>query len=180
MKTIAIRAVLWIVIVGLIYWLGKIVYDDIHFQDEKVRIETARVRKLEKIRELQFAYKDVNRGFADKWEKLLDFGKNGDFILVKTIGDPNDTTIVVQRDTTKVPVLDSLFNGNSAIVDSLPMIPFSEKNAKFKINAGRINLRNVYVDVFEVTDTDPFDKEDDPLQVGSMYQATFDVNREYK
>lgn len=180
MKITLIRLGLWIVIGVALYFLIDVVYADIHFQKEKTRIETKRVRRLEKIRELQFAFRDEHKRFASKWDSLLQFGKQGEFTIVKTIGDPNDTTVEVVRDTFKVNVVDSLFHGQANMVDSLPYIPLSKENKKFSLEADKINLRNVLVDVFKVVDTDPFDPEDDPLTLGSLQSANFDINREYK
>ena len=189
MKILIIRAVLWVAIAALTYMIIDLVYQDLKFAKIKKIKETARCERLEKAREVQFVYRDEYRKFAKNWKDLTTFAKTGKITLVKTIGDPNDTTIQVVRDTSYVSVLDSIFDGNTAAIDSLPYIPFSKTNKKFKLEADKINLRNVMVDVFQITDTDPIfqdpdqtepdgDPNDEPLQIGSMYQANYDFNRD--
>ncbi|MBI1182972.1 hypothetical protein GC194_01780 [bacterium] len=188
MKITAIRAVLWILIIILTYKIIDVVYQDIHFAKVKREKETARVEKMEKIRELQFVYRDEHRKFAKEWDALLKFARDGQITIVKTIGDPNDTTTQVQRDTTYKTVLDSLFKGKLATIDSLPFIPYSKAHKQFKLEADKINLRGVMVDVFQVTDTDPIFQdpeqteangpEEEPLQIGKMYTANYDLNRD--
>jgi len=190
MKIIAIRVVLWIIIVILAYTIIDVVYQDIHFAAVKARKETARVIKMEKIRDLQFAYRDEHRKFASKWNELLEFARKGELTTVKVIGDPRDTTQTVTRDTTYISVAKKLFDNDITIIDSLPYIPFSKEKKQFELQADKKNLRNVYVDVFLITDTDPIfqdpeqekedydDPDDDPLTLGSLSQGTFDLNRD--
>ncbi len=188
MKIIAIRAVLWVLIIFLGYKIFDVVYQDIHFTAQKTRKESVRANKMEKIRELQFVYRDEYRKFAKNWDELLAFAKQGQINVVKVIGDPNDTSVVVQRDTTKIRVLDSVFAGNMAMVDSLPHIPFAGEFDSFKVQGDKINLRNVMVDVMQITDTKPIFQDpeqtepngpdEEPLQIGKMYTANYDLNRD--
>ena len=184
----AFRAILWILIIFLSYKIIDVVYQDIHFTKVKSEKESKRVEKMEKIREVQFVYRDEYCKFAKEWDELLNFAKEGKITLVKTNGDPNDTTAIITRDTTYISVVDSLFRGNASIIDSLPFIPFSKTNKKFKLEADKINLRNVLIDVFQLTDTDPIYQdptqtepngpEEEPLQIGKMYTANYDLNRD--
>jgi len=188
MKIVAIRAVLWVLIIFLAYKVGDTIYQDIHFAKVKGQKESARVVKMEKIRELQFVYRDEYRKFTKDWDTLLNFAKIGKITIVKVIGDPSDTTIDVVRDTNYVKVADSLFHGNIAKIDSLPYIPFSKENKKFSIDADKINLRQVFVDVMEIKDTDPIFQDpeqtepngpdEEPLTIGKMYTANYDLNRD--
>lgn len=189
MKILILRAVLWVAIAVLSYLIIDLIYQDLKFEKMKTAKETARCERLEKAREVQFVYRDEYRKFAKNWDDLTTFAKTGKITLVKTTGDPNDTTIQVVRDTSYVSVLDSLFSGNIASIDSLSHIPFSKENKMFKLEANKINLRNVMVDVFQITDTDPIfqdpeqtesdgDPKSEPLQIGSMYQANYDFNRD--
>ena len=190
MKILAIRIVLWALIAVLGYLIVDVIYQDIHFAAVKARKETARVIKMEKIRELQFAYKDEHRKFAKKWDELLTYARDGKITVVKTIGDPRDTTQEVTRDTTYLDVAQEIFNGDRTYIDSLPYIPYSAEKKQFELDADKINLRNVLVDVFELRDADPIfqdperteedpdDLDDDPLTIGSMSQGNFDLNRD--
>lgn len=188
MKIVAIRAVLWVLIIFLSYKIVDVIYQDIHFSKVKSQKESARVVKMEKIRELQFVYRDEFRKFAKEWDTLLNFAKSGQITIVKTIGDPNDTTVEVIRDTNYVKVSDSLFHGSIVKIDSLPYIPFSKEGKKFSIDADKINLRQVFVDVMEIKDTDPIFQDpeqteangpdEEPLTIGKMYTANYDLNRD--
>lgn len=190
MKIIAIRVVLWAVIIFLGYSIVDLIYQDIHFANVKRHKETARVIKMEKIRELQFAYRDENRRFAKKWDELLTYAREGNITIIKTNGDPRDTTVEVTRDTTLISVKSKIFNDDVVYIDSLPYIPFSAEKKQFALDADKITLRNVMVDVFELRDTDPLfqdperteqdpdDLDDDPLTIGSMVQGNYDLNRD--
>jgi hypothetical protein len=183
-----IRVVLWVVIAFLAYKIVSVVYADIRFSRIKAMKETARVERMEKIRSLQFAYRDQYRKFSKEWDELLQYGKEGKIMIIKTTGDPNDTTIEVKRDTSYISVIDSLFQGNKALVDSLPLIPYSKTQAKFALEADKINLRQVMVDVFQITDIDPIYQDPEqkepsgpdeyPLQIGNMGTANYDLNRD--
>lgn len=179
MKITIIRAILWVIIIFLAYKIIDVVYQDIHFAKEVARKEKVRGERMRKIRALQFLYKDENNQFASKWDSLLAFGKTGTVKVIKTIGDPNDTSVTVQRDTTVVPVVDSLFNGQANLVDSLPIIPLSG-GKRFKLDARQVKLRGVRVNVMQVTDIDTLDKDEPPLTLGDMNAANYDLNREYK
>ncbi|MGB0429825.1 MAG: hypothetical protein ACPGLV_05080 [Bacteroidia bacterium] len=188
MKIIVIRAVLWILIIFLGYKIFDVVYSDIHFAAQKARKESARADKMEKIRELQFVYRDEYRRFAKNWNELIAFADSGYINVVKVIGDPNDTAVVVQRDTTKITVLDSVFGGNTKMIDTLPHIPFAGEFDSFKVQGDKINLRSVMVDVMQITDTKPIFQDpeqteangpdEEPLQIGKMYTANYDLNRD--
>ena len=188
MKIIAIRAILWVLIIFLGYQIFDVIYQDIHFAAVKTRKETARVEKMEKIRTLQFTFRDENRRFAKSWEELYAFVDSGVINVIKVIGDPNDTTITVQRDTTQVSVVDSLFKGDKAYVDTIWHIPFAGASDSFKVEADKINLRGVRVDVMQITDTkpifqdpdqeEPSNPDEDPLMIGKMYTANYDLNRD--
>lgn len=190
MKIIAIRVVLWAIILVLGYLIVDVIYQDIHFAAVKARKEKARVIKMEKIRELQFAYKDEHRRFAKKWDELLTYAREGNITVIKTIGDPRDTTVEVQRDTTLFSVSEKIFANDRVYIDSLPYIPFSPEKKQFALDADKITLRSILVDVFEIRDTDPIfqdperteedidDIDDDPLTIGSMSQGNFDLNRD--
>ena len=185
MKIIAIRAILWVLIIFLGYQIFDVIYQDIHFAAVKTRKETARVEKMEKIRTLQFTFRDENRRFA---KELYAFVDSGVINVIKVIGDPNDTSITVQRDTTQVSVVDSLFKGDKAYVDTIWHIPFAGASDSFKVEADKINLRGVRVDVMQITDTkpifqdpdqeEPSNPDEDPLTIGKMYTANYDLNRD--
>ncbi|NNM15758.1 MAG: hypothetical protein HKO56_03785 [Bacteroidia bacterium] len=164
-----INIVLSVVILLLAAYLYYIISQPIKFQKEKEVRYTKVIEQLKQIRTTQLAYKAENGKYSQDFNQLIDFAKNGQFTVVKRIGNTDDSTAVIVRDTTYISVKDSLFKNNIPI-DSLPIIPFTN-GAKFSLEAGIIEKGRVKVPVFEVIDTEPFDKKD-VLKVGSMTEPT--------
>lgn len=164
------RIVLTVISLVLAFLIYKGIKDPIDWQKEKKMRYGKVIERLKEIRTAQTAFRAEKGEYADNFESLIQFLKNGNFTVVKQIGDPEDSTAVVIRDTTFVPVRDSLFKGRADAIDSLPIIPFGD-GAKFKMSAGKIEKGNVMVNVFEVVDTKPFDPKH-VLKVGSMTEPT--------
>lgn len=164
-----INIALSIVILLLAAYLYYIISQPIKFEKEKKKRYTEVIDQLKQIRTTQLAYKAEHGKYTPDFNELINFAKNGKFTVVKRIGNVDDTTSVVIRDTSYISVKDSLFKNNISI-DSLPYIPFTG-GKKFSMNAGIIEKGRVQVPVFEVIDTQPFDK-DDILKVGSMSEPT--------
>jgi len=57
------------------------------------------VKRMEDIREAQFAYKDIKGHYSDNWDSLIDVCKKDSIRIIKIIGDPNDTTKITKYDT---------------------------------------------------------------------------------
>lgn len=157
----------------------------INFNEQKdIRYKEV-IQKLKEIRTAQMAYKEVKGSFAKNFDDLLYVIKNEKLMLVKVVGNPDDTTQVIRRDTLYVPVRDSLF-APAYRVDSLPYIPFGN-GEKFSIDAGEIERGKVRVQVFEVRasneiilnglDEKYYDKKKG-LQVGSMTEPIYTGNFE--
>ena len=164
-----INIVLSVVILLLAAYLYYIISQPIKFEKEKKLRYSEVINQLKQIRMTQLAYKAEHGKYSSDFNELIEFAKNGQFTVVKRIGNADDTTAVVIRDTSYISVKDSLFKNNLS-VDSLAVIPFTS-GAKFKMDAGIIEKGRVKVPVFEVIDTKPFDKED-ILKVGSMSEPT--------
>lgn len=167
---IAIALFIGVVIVG--YILYRVVREPIIQERLRNQRKKEVVERLEMVRKAQFAYKDITGKYASNWDSLLNVIKTKKFTLVKTIGDPNDTTIQVRRDTQYVAIRDSIFPPNYPI-DSLPIAPKSG-GKKFKIDAGTIEQRGVNVQVFEVEDVKPIG--DKTLKLGSLTDANTSGN----
>ncbi len=175
-----LNIILTLAALALAFWLFMIIREPIIEKREFNIKRKAIIARLENVRKAQFAFKEVTGHFADNWDTLINMVKHGKFMIVKTIGDPNDTTIVIRRDTFYVPILDSIF-GRDFPVDSLKYIPFTH-GAVFDIQAGYINQRGVKVPVFQVTDSKPFNQkyiergEEKPLTLGSMTEVNYSGN----
>jgi len=131
------------------------------------------IKRLEYVRLAQFAYKSIKGSYTDNWDSLINTVKGDSFRIIKSIGDPDDTTVVHETYIIYKHISDSIFPPNFPI-DSLKYIPFT-KGGIFELQAGKINQRGVDVHVFQVTDTKPFDP-DRPLILGSMSEANTSGN----
>lgn len=162
-----------VVLVALVIFIGYKLYagimEPIEFNKEKDKRYNATIRNLKDIRKIQVAYKDVNNEYADSFEKLIFFAKSGKFPVVKKFGKPPEELIdsvglaeaemicfmngTITRDTTYIPVLDSLFEVGYNL-DSIKLVPYAGNNIQFKIAAGKVKTASqVVVPVFEASVT---------------------------
>jgi hypothetical protein len=164
-----INIILTLAIVALSFLIIRSIYLPIQFNKEKANRYSYVIQRLKDIRTAQIAYKAVNGKYTSDFDTLISFVKTGQFTAIKSIGNVEDSTAVIVRDTIFIPVRDSIFAANF-IVDSLPFVPFGE-GAKFEMKAGEIEKGKVMVKVFEVVDTKPFDPKE-VLRVGSMTEPS--------
>ncbi len=158
------------------------VEEQIQFQEGRI------VDKLVMIRAAQEAYQTVNGQYTSDWNNLISFIDTGRFYIIdkkETIIslDYGADSIYVEYDTlgTKL-VLDSIFS-KSKFPDfdlqklaNVPVTAEGWENVKFNMWADKITKSGVQVDVVEVWNPKPFDKnrtEDNersnrrPLRFGS-------------
>ncbi len=179
MKVI-INILLTLAALALAFWLFMIIREPIIEKKEFKVKKKAIIQRLEDVRKAQFAFKEVKATFAGNWDSLINTIKNDSFTIIKTIGDPDDSTIVTSYDTFYVPILDSVFYAGYP-VDSLKFIPFTH-DAIFDLQSGSINQRGVDVHVFQVTDSKPYNQkyvdrgEQKPLTLGSMTEVNYSGN----
>ncbi len=161
MRTI-IQIVLFVVAVGLAYFIYKGVQDPIDFEKVKDRRYEATIERLKDIRKAQVAYKDVYGRFTGSWDTLINFVENDSVRNVRKIGELTDSMIeeglterkalemgLIIRDTVKESVLESLF-GNSFDPNELKYIPVSDTVAEFDLGATTIKTGSgIEVPVFE-------------------------------
>ncbi len=169
-----IKIALVITVVVLVYALYRSIKDPI----EEARIKAIRrqavIERLSKARDAQMAYRAIHGTFADSWDKLLRMARYDSFTVVKTIGDPDDTTRPVFYDTTMVAVMDSLFSDFP--IDSLPYVPHRPGDT-FLIAAKKIKVRGVWVNVFQISEPERIAVDPEhPLQVGSLYEPNYSGN----
>jgi len=163
-RVIQILFVLIIIVLG--YLIVESIMEPIRFnQDVEVR-ENATKDRLINIREAQKAYKDIYKKYTGSFDTLIAFLDTGSFDVVKAIGEIPEEWLeemgfekarekalkdgVISRETTKVPVIDSLFGAGYAI-DSLQYVPYTE-NVTFTMEAGEIlTSSNLTVQVVEVS-----------------------------
>jgi len=165
-------------------------------QEKKIQdVEQKVINKLKMIRDAEVAYQAVNGQYANTWEKLIDFVKNGDFFIVQRtetiIPKPyGGDSVIVHLDTLgTVPVKDSIFSQTkypNINFDDLPIIPESG-GKKFDLFTEKVTKSGIAVDVIEVRDVapvNPMRKESNearnrkPLRFGSRTDVTTSGNWE--
>lgn len=176
-----IQNILKIILLGLMAWLT---YETIETIAKPLRFDKERdyrygfvINRLKMIRTAQVAYRENNGEFADTWEKLIAYTKNGKMKITKVIGNPDDSADIrkgIRYETILISVADSLFKNYP--IDSLCYVPFAD-TAKFILRAGKVKKSNLELNVFEVEDSAPFDTRK-VLRVGSMVDANLSGNWE--
>jgi hypothetical protein len=163
-KVIQVLFVLIIVILG--YLIVESIMEPIRFNQEVEVREQATIGRLIDIREAQKAYKDIYKRYTGSFDTLKSFLDTGSFAVVKAIGEIPEEWLdemgfekareralnegVISRETTHVPVLDSLL-GAGYNTDSLKLVPFTE-GVTFHLESGEIlTSSNLIVQVVEVT-----------------------------
>lgn len=163
-RVIQILFVLIIIILG--YLIVESIMEPIRFNQEVEVRERATINRLIDIREAQKAYKDVYKRYTGSFDTLIAFLDTGSFSVIKAIGtipeewleelgleDAREKALsegVISRETTIVPVKDSLFSMNYPI-DSLRYVPFTD-DVVFKMESSEIlTTSNLLVQVVEVS-----------------------------
>ncbi len=200
MKKNIIQIALFILIIILAYLVYESIMEPVRYNKERNRRREIVINKLKDIRTAQLNYKNVNKEYADSWDKLIDFLKNGKLPVIKKISTLPDSLSEISEeeaikrgfikvDTTYVNALDSLFGHRKDFsLENFSIIPFSD-GQQFSLRAGEIEKGHVKVKVFEVVapneaylkglDKDMINKEEKPaLILGSMTEASHDGNWE--
>jgi hypothetical protein len=163
-KVIQILFVLIIIVLG--YLIVESIMEPIRFNQDVAQRENATKDRLIDIREAQKAYKDIYKKYTASFDTLIAFLDTGSFEVVRADGEIPEEWLeqmgfekarekalkdgVITRETTKVPVMDSLF-GMGYAIDSLRYVPFTE-DVMFKLEAGEIlTSSNLTVQVIEAS-----------------------------
>lgn len=163
-KVIQVLFVLIIIVLG--YLIVESIMEPIRFNQEVEEREQVTIERLIDIREAQKAYKDIYKRYTSSFDTLINFLKNDSFAVVRAIGDIPEEWMeemgfdaareraieegVIIRETTKVPVKDSLFSKDYPI-DSLRYVPYTE-GVEFGMESSHIlTTSNLEVQVVEVS-----------------------------
>lgn len=150
----ALQIVLLVAIVVLGYMLYSSIATPIRYEDEQAKRNAKVIERLKDIRTAQVAYKSEFGKYTGSFDTLVRFVKTGNFNVEQRFGSADDSIAVakglLKRVKIQIKVIDSLFKGNMARVDSLPFIPYGG-GSKFEMGAGEImTASKVPVKVFEV------------------------------
>lgn len=196
--SLGLNLVLLVVIVILGYNLYEIIQEPVRFDNIKEQRYTKIKERLEQIRDVQKTYRAEYNAFAKDLNSLIAFVDTGkQSIIVRKDSSFMYYDKVFQqersKDTTIVRVLgyksvkESLF-GNEFDASKLQYIPMTDNKYKFTMEAGKIQVGDVWVPVFEASapNTEVFadimDKYSDfidknyGLKVGSMTEPTLSGN----
>jgi hypothetical protein len=171
-KTKIFAILMWPVIGLLVYLL----YDSINGRIEEAKIiansEARVISQLKNIREAEKAFLIVNRRYTTNWDSLIAFVKSGELPIVQKVekvtprkrDDPEyykGDIIEIRFDTIgKEPVLQKIFPADKYPgfnPDELPYVPGTDKK-QFEIFADKVERGKVMVDVIEVVDPFPINK----------------------
>ncbi|MRR19700.1 hypothetical protein EG827_05860 [bacterium] len=161
MKT-ALNIVFTIIIVVLAYLLFESIMEPIRFNKEKDVREAAIKERLIDIRTAQEAFKSVKGYYTGSFDTLITFLKTDSLPVVFKLGSLTDEMIadgitsereavkkgLISRDTSYVPVRDSIFHEDYPI-EELRFVPGLD-NVDFQMSASRVMTTSmVQVNVFE-------------------------------
>lgn len=192
-----LKIVLLVAIIGLGYYLYEVIQVPIRFENLKEKRYSKTKDRLEQIRDVQKTYRGEFNTFAKDFNTLIAFVDTGK----ESIIERKDSTFMyynetyqkdMEKDTTIVRVIgyrsvgSSLF-GEGFDASKLRYIPYTD-NEEFEMEAGKINVNDVVVPVFEARASntkifedvlekyDQYIDEDYALKVGSMTEPTLNGN----
>ncbi|OWY25074.1 hypothetical protein C7N43_17530 [Sphingobacteriales bacterium UPWRP_1] len=180
---LVLNLVLIVVIALLAYLLIASIQEPITFQKEKAKRNAAAIERLKQIRGAQLAFKGKYNRYCGNFDSLVNMVKTDSFEVIKVIGDPNDSTVVVKKEVSKKAMIDSLFAGNVKAAEEMPIVPFGKNNERFSIQATKITKSNTEIPAFEVSAPLKViysglpakyyaDKYNDNMRVGSITDGT--------
>jgi len=152
MKRTVIQIVLLLVIIVLAYLVYQSVNKPLQFNAEKDQREALVIQDLKDIRSGQLIYKKMHDQYANDFDTLMIFLREGQIPIVKKVPDPEDTTFTLTINDTigYIVVADSLYGSRPYFVlDSLPWIPGA--GVKYTIDAGEVVKGGLSVHVFEAS-----------------------------
>ncbi|PVX49367.1 hypothetical protein C7377_1783 [Balneicella halophila] len=163
------RIVLQIVLAVAIVFLGYMVFQSINvpMQFEKIKNKRDRevIAKLKDIREAQRAYVLSHGKYTGSFDSLENFIRTGNIPLIKRTGVLTDEMLadgineekaikkgLIQIDTIKVPVMDSLFGKRPNFkVENMKYLPIPDKKETFDMAAKELPTESgLLVPVYEV------------------------------
>lgn len=159
--------------------MGYLTYDSIDSEVDyraKVKdIDAMVIGKLDTLRRMQLAYRDMNGHYAKTFDELFGFMKNGKFVKLKQIGDNDGEVNNARIDSVFLNPMEEILGSRDINVEKYKLVP-PDDTAVFLIDAGTIMQNNVEVPVFEISDPHPFNKKIKPLKVGDMNNAITNGN----
>lgn len=148
-----INAILGVCVLGLLFICWRSIQDTEDFDADVANRESVVKKRLLQIRDAEEAYKSQHEEYCADWNVLVDFIKNGKLPVIMKQGvlsdeqmdkglteskaaaivNSGDQAAIIanglqdfRRDTMWVSLIDSLYNFEGFVADSLRYIPFSQ------------------------------------------------------
>jgi hypothetical protein len=152
---------LWILIAFLGYQLYDSVIGPVKFNEQKEIRYTKVIKNLKDIKAGELAYKEINGKFTKNYDSLVRFIDTARFAIIQRrdssyadvvknkaygISEGYFIDVIVTDTLGFTPVKDSLYAGTDRYKT---MMNVPDTDAKFELNAGRIEKNNSFYSVFE-------------------------------
>ena len=150
--SIVINIVLFAIIVVLALQVVKSIQAPIKFNHEQKAREAKVVERLIDIRNAEVLYKNANNKYTNSFDSLIAFCQTAEIPIVKIVPDPTDTTFTRTINDTLgfVKVMDSVRAGRDNFnINDMSLVPFSQPQQKFELEAGTIKRNGIDIPVFE-------------------------------
>ena len=151
--SIVINIILFAIIVVLAWQVVKSIQAPIKFNTEQKSRETQVIRRLIDIRNAEVLYKNAHNKYTDNFDTLIMFCKNDSIPVVEMISKQNmeDSTYYTVYDTIGfVKVMDSIrSNRKDFNINDLKVVPFSQPQQNFELEAGTKESSGIKVPLFE-------------------------------
>ena len=134
----------------LAFFLYKSIEEPIDFNNERVTRMDAVTTQLEEIRSAQELYREATGDFAGSFDTLKQVLQEGRMLNVRVEGDADATDgQEVRYDTTYIQLRDT-FPGLGIDLDDIDVVPYTDGQVKFDIEAKRIDYQSTTVPVVQV------------------------------
>jgi len=133
------------------YLLYASIKEPIAFENFRSERKATLVSKLETIRQTQEMYRDITGEFAADFDTLSDVLTNGDFQIIRVIGDPDDPNFTgeITYDTILRPAADSI-SALGIDLKNLRYVPYTDNKVEFDIEADIVEYQSTKVPVVQV------------------------------
>jgi hypothetical protein len=148
----AVKIILMLVILGLVYLVFESIMRPVRFNKELDRRSKVVIESLKDLRTAEITFKQIHGRYTKNFDTLIDFLRKGKIPVVNIKPDPTDTTFTRTINDTigYITVADSLFKKRENFsLDDIRYIPFTNKEP-YKLDAGTIKKGGVNVNVFEI------------------------------
>ena len=138
-----INIILALVCIALAYFLFVSISNPVKYKNQIEERNQAVYNQLYEIRDAQEAFKTLHGKYANEFDTLKQVLRTGQFSIVDRIS----------QDTTRVSVIDSLYDGNASQINDLSIVPNSG-GEEFELDSGVLpspSDSTVYVNVFEAS-----------------------------